>query len=166
MDGLIAEARGGVDVSQLHQVVGGKAGFFRQLASGAGVRVFAFVQFARRDFQERFFHRIAILPHKEDAAVIGHGNHRCRAGMEHHFAPGFISMDFHIIIIDVEHAPFENRSALQKFFFFDTHFTPVLPTPPVRLPSAWSSSVVKYFVKIPWATRSPLFTWNGSSLEL
>ncbi len=108
MNGLIAEARGGVDVAQFHQVVGGKAGFFRQLTSGAGVRVLTFVQFARRDFQERFFYRVAILPHEEDAAVISHGDHGCRAGMEHHFAPGFISMDFHIVIIDVKHAAFED----------------------------------------------------------
>ena len=35
-------------------------------------------------------------------------------------------------------------------------YFPVLPKPPSRSPAASSSSVIKYFLKIPWAQRSPL----------
>ena len=79
-------------------------------------------------------------------------------------APNCPAADF--IIEDVQHPPLEGGRAMDQLFFFYAHFTPVLPTPPVRTPSAWSSSMVRYFVKIPCATRSPLFTWNGSSFVL
>ena len=166
VDGLIAESRRGIDIAELLHMLRLVAGLFRKLSGRTGIGVFSPIELAGRDLQKRLLDRIAVLTDEEDLSIPGDRDDSRCPRMQDDFSCGLVTMDLYLIIKDVQHTSFEGRRAIDQLLFFYAHFTPVLPTPPVRTPSAWSSSVVRYFVKIPCATRSPLFTWNGSSFVL
>jgi hypothetical protein len=81
-----------VDRAQERPFSGRVAGFFLQLALGAGQVVFAGVDLAGRVFDEHAVERIAVLALEQHGVVVEQGKHDYRARMADVFAFGDLSV--------------------------------------------------------------------------
>lgn len=70
---FVAESRRGVEGGGQFHFFGGIRRFFRQLAQGAGGRVFACVEFAGRQFEQGLAGGVTPLADKDDFVVRGFG---------------------------------------------------------------------------------------------